>query len=411
MAPCASEPHRREDAGLIRAATAPLADVSPDVESPLAVTLSGGGARAAYQVGVLSYIGQRRPEQRVSILTGVSAGAINAAFLAAHDGSFGTAIEALQDNWRSLRPDRVFRSDPVSMFRIAIRWGLTLVSGGLQLTPRARSLVNTEPLYRFLRDSIDPAGIKRNIRSGRLHALAVSVTAYDSGRTTTFVDGSAAIEMWERPLRCSERADITVDHVMASAAIPILFPAIEVEGRYYGDGSIRQSAPLAPAIHLGARRVLAVSSRYPRTVAESKSVQGRGYPPPAQIIGLMLNTIFLDTIDADAARLTRINHTLSRIPEPARRDYPLRPIDLLVLRPTRDLGRLALEYQEKLPRTLRYFVKGLGTEEGRNADFLSYMLFEEGYIGRLLGLGMEDAKHDWSRIERFLDTGRADGDE
>lgn len=369
----------------------------------LAFTLSGGGARAAYQVGVLRHIGQRRPDLAVPILTGVSAGAINAVFLASNTGALRERTEALTQKWRSLTTDRVFRADPISLSRTALRWAFTLGSGGRRITREAQSLVDTSPLREFLEARISGDGIQRNIESGDLVALAVSVTAYDTGQTTTFVAGAPETEMWQRPLRASVRDDITVDHVMASAAIPILFPAVEIDGRYFGDGSIRQSAPLAPAVHLGADKIIAVSSRYPRSAAEAGEAKAPGYPPPAQIIGLMFNSIFLDTLDADAARLTRINHTLSHIPEDVRRDYALRPIDLMVIRPARDLGTLALEYQENLPRALRFFVKGLGTRDGRNADFISYLLFDSGYIGRLQQLGEEDAEKQWPNIARFLD--------
>lgn len=382
----------------------------PPDPPPLAFTLSGGGARAAYQVGVLRYIGTRRPDLEVPILTGVSAGAINAVFLAAHTGSLGARTQALKDRWCSLTIDRVFRSDSVSMARTAVRWFSTLGSGGRRIAPEARSLIDTSPLRGFLDTWIDEEGIAENIESGNLHALAVSVTAYDTGQTTTFVYGAPGAEMWERPLRTSVRGKITVDHVMASSAIPILFPAVGINGRFFGDGSIRQSAPLAPAIHLGAGKIIAVSARYPRSFAESRTAIGSDYPPPAQIIGLMFNSIFLDTLDADAARLTRINHTLSHIPEDVRREYALRHIDLLVIRPNRDLGRLALEYQDNLPRSLRFFLKGLGTRGGRNADFISYLLFEEGYIGHLMRLGEEDAERQWPKIARFLD-GSPGGDD
>ena len=386
-------------------------EASPDLPRPgtadsiLALSLAGGGARAAYQVGVLRYIGKRRPRLAVPILTGVSAGAINAVFLASHTGDFRTRTEALGDKWCALTIDRVFRADFASMSRTALRWLLTLISGGRRIAPEARSLLDTSPLRRFLDACIDSRGIAANLESGALHALAVSVTAYDTGQTTTFVDGAPGTEMWERPLRASVRGQITVDHVMASSALPILFPAVGIGGRYYGDGSIRHPAPLAPAVHLGAGRIIAVSARYPRTAAEARLEIEPGYPPPARIIGLMFNSIFLDTLDADAARLKRINRTLSHIPEDVRRDYPLRPIDLMVIRPSRDLGKLALEYQDNLPRTLRFFVKGLGTQRGGNADFISYLLFDPGYIGRLQQLGEEDAERQWPSISKFLGGG------
>lgn len=364
--------------------------------------LAGGGARAAYQVGVLCYIGERIPDLRIRILTGVSAGGINVGFLASHPGDFGEATAALRRKWCSLTTEEVFRSDPWSLLGIAIRWGAALLSGGARLAPRARSLVDTEPLRRFLRRSFDSRVIEEKVADGRLQAVAVSALSYQTGRTVSFVHGELPPSSWHRHMHRAVHVRLSVEHVMASAAIPILFPAVKVGQQYYGDGSFRYMAPFDPAIQLGADRILAISARYPQHEDELRRPEVLGYPPPARILGLLFNSVFLDTLEDDVRRLERVNTLLERIPEERREDLPYEPVDLLTLQPSRDIGRLAAEYEGRLPRTLRFFVRGLGSPTTRNADFLSYFLFESAFISRLIELGMKDAAGDWARIEAWL---------
>jgi len=353
----------------------------------------------------LRYIGRRYPHRRIPIITGVSAGAINALHLAAFQGELREATADLEGQWRSLTTNQVFRSDPITLARIAVHWIYTLVSGRARVGPRARSLVDTEPLRRFLRRAVDPRGIDENLREGHLRAAAVSATSYQTGQTVTFVHGVRSLDMWKRPHRIAVRDRLTVEHVMASAALPLLFPAIRLDGHFYGDGSIRQSAPLAPAVHLGADRILAVSARYGRSVNEARHPIIEGYPPPAQVVGILFNSIFLDTLDADAIRLERMNSLLRRCAESGNADLQFRPIDFLLLRPSEDLGQVAAEHASQLPRMVRYLVGGLGSGEGRTSDFVSYLLFEESYLGALMELGEADAAAQWDRIERFLDWG------
>ena len=372
--------------------------------------LAGGGARAAYQVGILRYIGERIPDLRIRILTGVSAGGINVGFLASHPGDFGEATEALRRRWCSLTTEEVFRSDPWSLLGIAIRWGVALLSGGARLAPRARSLVDTEPLRRFLHRSFDSRIIEEKLADGRLRAVAVSALSYQTGRTVSFVHGELPPSSWHRHMHRAVHVRLSVEHVMASAAIPILFPAVKVGQQYYGDGSFRYMAPLDPAIQLGADRILAISARYPQHEDELRRPEVLGYPPPARILGLLFNSVFLDTLEDDVRRLERVNALLERIPDERRDDLPYRPVDLLTLQPSRDIGRLAAEYEGRLPRTLRFFVRGLGSPATRNADFLSYFLFESAFISRLIELGMKDAAEEWPRIEAWLrSAGEAEG--
>lgn len=366
--------------------------------------LSGGGARAAYQVGALAFIGQRLPSLRVPILSGVSAGAINAGFLAAHRGDLRSAAAGLRRKWASLTTEEVFRADPPALAKIGLKWGASLVSGGSRVAPRARGLVDTAPLRDFLGRCVDPTGIEDNVERGRLLALSLSAMSYQTGRTVTFIAGNAPIRLKPDSVHHrAVRARITVDHIMASAAIPILFPAIKIGQQYYGDGSFRYQAPLAPPIQLGADRILAISARYRRTADEARQPDGVGYPPPARILGLLLNSVFLDTLDWDAARLERINQLLAELPEEARQRQKLRHVDLLTLRPSEDIGRIAAQFESRLPRTLRFLVRGLGTPETRSADLLSYLLFESAYIHELAELGWRDTEKQWARVGAFLE--------
>lgn len=370
----------------------------------LALVLTGGGARSAYQVGVLRQLGRFRPELPVEILTGVSAGAINAAYLAQARGRFGDVIETLAELWLSVGVDDVIEADGVTLARDVARWGLRLVSGGRRTGQPTRGLVDTAPLAKFIEAAMETdatgalVGVERNLLEGRLRALAITGTHYATGRSVTWVQG-ADIELWERPDRTTRRARIATPHVLASAALPLLFPAVQVGGEWYGDGGIRLTAPLAPAVHLGAERILAISTRYRRSAADLADPPSRAYPPPAQIAGNLLNAIFLDLLDQDAMHLARINTLIQRLPEPAE----FRPIALHVVRPSADLGRLANEYEARLPRALRFMTRGLGTKESRSNDLLSLIMFQNDYLARLIDLGERDALADQKTLLAFID--------
>ncbi len=372
-----------------------------------ALVLSGGGARGAYQVGVLRQIARQHPEFRFPIITGVSAGAINAAFMASHRADLPEAMEDLVQRWSTLSTSTVMRTDIPSLLANGLRIAGTVASGGAHIAPPARGLVDTKPLRKFLETLVKPENIAANIRDGRLHALAVSATSYRTGDSITFVQGPADTEMWSRFRRHSRADRIGVDHVLASAAIPLFFPAWQVEGEYFGDGSLRQPYPLAPAVHLGADRVLAVSSRYVSTSDVDYSDPGP-YPSTARILGLMLNSIFLDQLDADAERLERVNQLLQRVDRSERWRLPEREVELLVLRPSRDIGRMAALYERKLPRALRHLVRGLGTRRSSGSDLLSYLLFVPEFLSDLIELGERDAELNRVRIGRFVEGCGAD---
>jgi NTE family protein len=374
----------------------------------LALVLSGGGARAAYQVGFLRHLASRFPDLAPGILTGVSAGGIIATCLAAREGGFAEAVEELYELWRALRIDDVFRVDPGDLASRVGRWSFRLVSGGVPGTPRTRSLLDTAPLRELLTRALKPddegriASIGRNLAARRLHAVAITSSSYTTGQSVTWlesVDGYGVMT-WERPQRKRIEGFLRVDHVMASSALPFFFPAVELDGAWYGDGGIRLTAPLSPAIHLGARKIIAVSTRYARTRQEADRPAVSGYPPPAQVAGVLLNAIFLDLLDADALRLEQLNALIDRLlPDEC---AGLRHVDLLVLRPSRDLGRLANEFEAELPRTFRFLVRGLGSRETRSNDMLSLLMFQPDYIASLIELGESDARAQSDQIEAFI---------
>jgi NTE family protein len=376
------------------------------VTSDLAMVLGGGGARGAYQVGLLRAIARRYPHLNVPILVGVSAGAVNTIHLASHRGSFAQSMEDLVRQWLSLTPDQVYRVDASSLIANVLRSGFRLVTGGRGRPESLPGMVDTAPLRDFLERGLERApdgtfpGIDWNLERGSLSAVALSATSYTTSQSITWVQGRE-IALWERPQRKSVNEKLTIDHVMASTALPLLFPAVKVGAEWYGDGGIRLAAPLSPAIHLGASRVITISTRYDRSRAEADRPQLAGYPPPAQVLGVLYNAIFLDLIDQDVMRLERLNQIVRSIPEEDRNG--LRVIDMLVLRPSRDLGRLSREYEPRLPSLFRFLTRGLGTRKTESPDIISLMMFQEDYLRRLISLGEEDADRQWDRIARFIE--------
>jgi len=370
--------------------------------------LTGGGARAAYQVGFLRLLAREFPDVSPDILTGVSAGGINAAYLAARQGPFAEKVENLAGVWTSIHIDDVFRVDLRDLTSRTLRWGGRLLSGGQSPLPPAKSLVNTAPLRSLLERVLDAnsgmlPGIARSLGTGWLRAIALTASSYTTGQSITWVQArdDCGIQAWERPQRKNAAGVLRVDHVMASSALPFFFPAIDVDGAWYGDGGIRLTAPLSPAVHLGARKVIAVSTRYARSREEADRPAVVGYPPPAQVAGVLYNAIFLDLLDSDALHMQQINEFVRRLPE-GQRDG-LRHIDLLVLRPSEDLGRLANAYEPELPRAFRFLTRGLGTRETRSNDMLSLVMFQSDYVKRLIEMGEADAEARILEIRRFLD--------
>jgi len=376
----------------------------------LALVLTGGGARAAYQVGVIRHLSMRYPGLRIPIITGVSAGAINAAHMAAHHGSFRQAGEELTGLWSHLTVDDVFRTDFRSLYRQVIRWSKQLVSGGGGGPIRVKGLVDTEPLRKFLTEALhavksELTGISYNLERGRLKAIALSTSNYSTGQSITWVQGRG-ITHWERPNRRSRLAMLSVEHVMASAALPLMFPAVQIGDEWYGDGGIRLTAPLSPALHLGANRILAISTRHERSFAEANVPSVSGYPPPAQIAGVLMNSVFLDLLDQDAHRLRMMNELLERLPEGGDR-MGMRPVHLVTMRPSVDLGKLANKYEPELPTAFRFLTRGLGTKETEAPDFLSLVMFQPNYLQELIAVGEADAERRSEELAALVEPAEA----
>ncbi len=382
----------------------------------VALAMSGGGARAAYQMGVLRGVMRAHPEFAPTILTGVSAGAINAGYLANHNGSFTEAVSGLGRLWRQLRTEHVFNVTGPSVAKTSLTWARRLLSGGSKSSRNAQALLDATPLRELLeREMVNHGGlvtgIDTNIAAGRLDAVAITSSSYTTGQSVTWVQGRD-VEGWDRPNRRAVQTRIGPEHVLASASLPFFFPAVKVnhpaigEG-WYGDGGIRLTAPLSPALHLGARKILAVSTRYGRTAAEADKPAIDDYPPPAQILGVLMNAIFLDLLDQDAQVLRRINKLLEAWPDGKPGPDPhagFRPVKLLVLRPSQDLAKLASEFETNLPPTFRFLMRGLGVRETRSPDWLSMLLFEPEYIGLLTEIGEADAAARADEVIEFLEA-------
>src|SRR5437763_7154541 len=368
---------------------------------PRALVLAGGGARAAYEVGVLAAIAARAPGLEFPIVTGVSAGAINAVYLAAHPGPLATAVAALRAQWSRLVVERVYRIRAGRLARGLLLGTAHTALGRGGAAAAVHGLVDMSPLREFLGANIDFTQLAANIAARRLRAAALSTTSYATGETVTFVHGPPDVPTWRRALRYAVATQLTLDHVMASAALPILFPAVRLGDAFYGDGSVRQTAPLAPAIHLGARAILVVTHRSEPELAASPVPTLGDYPTLAEVIGLLLHAIFLDALEADAERIERINRTLARVPAGAAPEG-LRPVSLLMLRPSRDLGALAAGSGAKLPPAVRWVVRRMGGHRTTAVDFLSYLLFDPAYTTALIELGYADGRAEWPRIEQFL---------
>jgi len=373
----------------------------------LALAVSGGGARAAYQVGFLRWLAEHYPDLEIPILTGVSAGAINAAHLANHQGTFREKVKDLAALWETLTLDRVFRVDAGSIAGHVARWGVRLLMGKASRVMEIRSLFDASPLQALLEQVLKPvsgmlAGIHKNLLEGRLRAVAITTSNYSTGQSVTWVQGTNLVP-WTRAHRRAIPCTLCLDHILASASLPLFFPAVNIGGCWYGDGGIRMTAPLSPAVHLGADRILAISTKYAPSSEEADCQNINGYPPPVQVLGALYNALFLDVFDYDALRTERINSLVKQVPVDKRGG--LRCVDLLLLRPSRDLGKLANAYELELPSAFRFMTRGLGTQETRSNDILSVLMFQPDYLRRLLELGYTDAGARREEIAVFFAKG------
>jgi len=398
----------------------------------LGLVLTAGGARGAYQAGVLKRIGElpvlRQRPSPFQIVAGASAGAINGAMIAAGSASIRTATQTLANLWGELSVDNVFAADALSLGLNGLRFIQDLTFGGLVGAGNAQSLLDAAPLRPFLAKHLRMEGIADAIRDGLLYAIAVSATSYHSGKSFTFVQGRPGHPLWVKSRRVTLAVPLTIDHILASAAIPLIFPPVCLRSPagdfYFGDGGLRLVTPFSPAIRLGATRIFGVGIRCQRAAddlghtelaAREEVKRAMPRPPLSQICGVFMNAIFLDHLDTDLDHLLRMNQLIGaygRSTSPAVADSapgetlqePMRVVTPLVVNPSEDLAVVAARLAHRMPRLVRYLMDGLGTPDAQSADLMSYLLFDSAYTRELIDIGYEDASRRIAEIEHFLCT-------
>ncbi|MES3041232.1 MAG: patatin-like phospholipase family protein [Pseudomonadota bacterium] len=375
-------------------------------QGPAALVLSGGGARAAYQIGVLRAISEMLPSRHSTpfpIICGTSAGALNAAALATCADSFGNGVDKLHDVWSNFSSAQVYRTDWPGVLGSAMRWLSNLAFGLFNKTIPV-SLLNNAPLAQLLREIVDLKQLPRMIDEGHLHALCITACSYSRGDSVNFYQGVSQLSDWQRARRRGRRTLLSHEHLMASSAIPLIFPAVDVAGEYYGDGALRQLAPISPALHLGASRILVIGAGTGAGSAAKSPVMS--YPSLAQIIGHIMSSSFIDSLEMDLERMHRINHTVSILPQELLATTPLKPVKYMVISPQLDkLEVLAARYAHTLPASIQLFVRGSGMFKKSGSNLLSYLIFEAPFTQALIDLGYTEAKEREVELRAFLQPG------
>lgn len=367
-----------------------------------ALVLSGGGARGAYQVGVLrglADLGVLHPRvSGLDVYVGSSAGAINTSVVAAYADSPADGVTLLEEIWRSLQPKQVFRTDVRTLGGIGVKWAWDLTFGGALGGVTPKSLLDTEPLHELLEARIPWDRLDAQIAGGALSALALLATDLHSADGTVFLHAGPAVRDWQRRRWRIERTKIRAEHLMASSAIPVFFPTVEIDGRHYGDGSVRNTAPLSPAINLGVERIIAISVREPQRKRQAQA--SLEAPTIAQIAGVLLDAVMLDAIEVDVEHSERVNRSVIGCGSGGEGD-PFRHVEVLWLRPSVDFGLLATQLAHRIPAIVRYLMRGLGSDEAIT-ELSSYLLFDGEFCGALIEAGRKDVANARADIEAFM---------
>jgi NTE family protein len=366
----------------------------------IGLVLTGGGSRCAYQVGVLLALAELMPRGRnpFQIIVGTSAGAVAASVLASEAHQWRRAVAGLERVWSNFRSEQVFHVDPIHMIRAGMHWVLSLASGGLILTP-PKSMLDNSPLRQLLGVHVDFAGIRRSIARGHLRAVALSATSYVTGHSVAFYDGVEDCNEWSRVQRVGRRTELTLDHLIASAAIPLLFPPMRLGHEYFGDGAMRQLNPLSPAIHLGADRLLIVGVRAHVDAGVLATRSQALMPSPGEIFGYMLDTLFTDQIYGDLEQLDRINELVKVAPQMV---HGSRHVETLMMAPSVDPREIASRHGGELPRGLRALLRVMGGRDSSGFQLSSYLTFEAGYTRELIELGYRDAMQARDALMAFM---------
>jgi NTE family protein len=377
-----------------------------DVVMPkVGLVLTGGGARAAYQVGVLRAIAELLPDKTRNpfpVICGTSAGAINATSIAVSANNFAEGVGQLEAVWSNFHVDQIHRSDLMGVTHNTLRCLISLVSSEYG-RHNAISLLDNAPLEALLKHRFPFRSIQHCIYSGALHALGLTAWGYTSGQSVTFFQAAKGVTPWKRAQRLGIAVDIGAAHLMASSSIPFIFPAVKLNREYFGDGSMRQLAPISPALHLGADKVLIIGVRKAAT-DEPKRVSTTSYPPFAQIAGHALNSIFVDSLDVDLERLLRINETLKLIPPETfkEKNILLRPIEAMMISPSEGINEIAQKYAHTLPWIMRYLYRAIGAMGPNGSTLLSYVLFEAPFCQALIELGYNDTLRQKDELLKFI---------
>jgi NTE family protein len=371
-----------------------------------ALILPGAGARGAYQIGVLKAIAGILPEREpnpFSIICGTSAGAINAVVLAGRASNFERAVADMEQVWSSFSASQVYRSDNWTMLKTSLHWLAAATLGGLGVR-NPSSLLDNAPLRELLTQNVRFDGIRRSLEQGHLDAVAVTASAYSTARSVTFFQGRPELTSWTRVRRIGRATRLAIDHLMASSAVPFVFPPVQIGGEFYGDGSMRHRAPLSPAIHLGADRMLVVGVRDERPDAEPPVGAKPEAPTFAHLGGYMLDTLFMDGLYTDLEHLSRMNRVLEQLGNrPLTGPLAgLRPLHTLVIVPRQDLRSLAAEFVHELPRGVRLLLRGLGASSHSGLQLVSYLLFESGFTRALIDMGYRDAMEMEDELRAFI---------
>ncbi len=373
------------------------------VRPKIALVLSGGGARAAYQAGVLAAIAEWLPAGSPTpfvIVCGTSAGAINAAAIAAGAKDFIGATKRLGELWSTVQASDIYRTEATQLMGQGARWLVSFVPAWRHRRPA--SLLDNAPLTGFLSRNVPFGAVQSSLDAGVLDSLAVTAMSYRSGMSVTFCQAQPGLQLWERSQRLGVPATIDLRHLLASSAIPFVFPPAAIDGEYFGDGAVRQVAPTGPALHLGADRILVIGAA--RTTVNHHPPASTAPPSMAQIGGQVLASIFTDALGTDLEKVRLVNVAVRQIPSDrlTSSPVPLRDVDLAVLTPSIALEDIALQHVADLPRTMRVLLRGVGATHPGGGALLSYLLFAPGFCKALLDLGRADAVAHRAEIEALL---------